>query len=72
MNKDYCTSWFEGGWAHCCKAHDDVYFNGVDKVLADLALRSCVEATGAGLMWIGVFVFGSVIYCHSSHLFILV
>ena len=67
MNKpDHCTGWFEGTWAHCCKKHDDAYAASVDRLLADEALRACVDAAGhpvmALVMFVGVYVFGRFFY----------
>ena len=67
---DYCTLWFEGFWASCCKAYDIDYLNQVVRSVADTGLVSCVAlsaitpsvgtvgAVVAGIMFIGVKVFG--------------
>jgi len=40
---DYCTGWFEGIWASCCKQHDkNYYLSGVSRKACDTALRLCV------------------------------
>lgn len=71
---DYCTGWFEGWWADCCKAHDMDYLNQVVRSVADADLASCVAlsagtpsagiagAVVAGIMFIGVKVFGKRFY----------
>jgi len=72
MKPDYCTAWFEGGWAHCCKAHDEAYATGVDRALADAALKVCVEQAGypvmAIIMSVGVTLFGWIYYRRSRRL----
>lgn len=71
---DYCTFWFEGWWAHCCKAHDDAYLAQAGKALADSDLLLCVaqsapapilagvSAVIAGAMYAAVRVFGQRFY----------
>lgn len=50
---DGCTLWFDGwlgvSWRHCCDTHDIAYSLGLDRALADEALRQCVIETGAFL-----------------------
>ncbi len=69
---DYCTSFPEGWWAHCCQAHDLAYTNQVARAIADQQLWQCVSTSGHGLgllslvvgaaMFIGVRVFGAYYY----------
>ena len=72
---DGCTHFPDGTnvnanlWHHCCVAHDLKYWAGgsyTARLNADLALRSCVAATGhvetADLMFAGVRVGGSPYY----------
>lgn len=53
---DYCTNYPEGTraepelWKHCCLIHDMYFWVGGskdDRDVADLDLKSCIEATGA-------------------------
>ena len=67
---DYCTLWFEGFWSDCCKAHDLAYDTQIPRAIADADLATCVVlaanspgtalvgAIAAGIMFIGVRVFG--------------
>ena len=67
---DYCTAFFEGWWSHCCQAHDSDYLARIGKALADERLLQCVASAGdggligvvsvgvAGVMWLGVRIFG--------------
>lgn len=67
---DYCTLWFEGFWSDCCKAHDLAYDMQIPRTIADADLASCVAlaasspgaawvgAITAGVMFVGVRVFG--------------
>lgn len=71
---DYCTLFSEGWWAHCCAAHDADYAAQIGKLLADERLLQCVSASGdgglvgvasvgvAGVMWLGVRIFGRRFY----------
>lgn len=69
---DYCSLWFEGWWSECCVAHDAAYAAQVARDLADGELFRCVAASEpslavasalvAGVMWIGVRVFGARFY----------
>lgn len=63
---DGCTFWLQGWWRHCCVAHDAAYANGVNKFIADEALRICVDQAGAPIMawimFIGVTLFGGLFY----------
>ena len=67
---DHCTRWLEGWWSHCCAAHDADYAAQIGQALADERLWQCVATSAeggllgiattavAGLMWLGVRVFG--------------
>lgn len=61
---DYCTGFWEGNWAHCCKAHDVAY--SFAKLQADLDLASCVAASTwdviAWVMFAGVSLLGWMFY----------
>lgn len=69
---DYCTSFPEGWWAHCCQAHDLAYTGQVSRTLADQQLWGCVSSSGHGLgllsfaigtvMFVGVRAFGAYYY----------
>lgn len=71
---DYCTLFPEGWWAHCCAAHDADYLAQIGKLLADERLLQCVASAGdggligavsfgvAGVMWLGVRLFGRRFY----------
>ena len=71
---DYCTWFPEGWWAHCCAAHDADYAAQVLRALADERLLQCVATAGdgaligvvsvgvAGVMWLGVRIFGRRFY----------
>lgn len=71
---DYCTSFPEGWWAACCKAHDNDYVAQIGKALADERLLQCVASSGDGVvigvasaviggaMWLGVRIFGKKFY----------
>lgn len=71
---DYCTLFPEGWWAHCCAAHDSDYLAQIGKALADERLLQCVASAGdggligavsvgvAGVMWLGVRLFGRRFY----------
>lgn len=67
---DYCTSFPEGWWAACCKAHDAAYTAQVPKIDADVGLLTCVASSGpslpsalvATLMFAGVALFGRRFY----------
>lgn len=71
---DYCTAFLEGWWAHCCAAHDADYAAQVLRALADERLLQCVASAGAGgllgavsagvagVMWLGVSLFGRRFY----------
>lgn len=75
---DYCTWFPEGWWATCCQAHDLAYINQIGKALADSQLLSCVadSANGsvmaavsfavAGLMYVGVRLFGRKYYTNAK------
>ena len=43
---DWCTLWFEGWWACCCRAHDLGYSGTLDRAAADLELLLCVLKSG--------------------------
>lgn len=71
---DYCTLWFEGFWSDCCKAHDLAYDMQIPRAIADADLTTCVAlatnspgaawvgAIAAGVMFVGVRVFGKRFY----------
>jgi hypothetical protein len=71
---DYCTLFPEGWWSHCCAAHDLAYANQVGRAGADFDLLMCVASSTsspmllgvstliAGVMFIGVRVFGRYFY----------
>lgn len=48
MTKDYCSSWPDGEYGYCCKAHDEDYERGgnwKDRMKADAKLRRCIRAS---------------------------
>lgn len=71
---DYCTLWFEGWWSHCCEQHDADYVAQIGQAVADAKLFECVATSApetwmagaslfvAGLMFVGVRVFGRRFY----------
>lgn len=74
---DYCTHWldriYSWSWSGCCKYHDLAYASGVDRLLADEALRDCVINSShgwlaaaasimGGVMFLGVRLFGNRYY----------
>lgn len=65
FKKDWCTFWFEGRWAHCCRRHDKAFNNQVGFFRANWRLFKCVVRRNkivARVMMVGVSMFGWILY----------